>query len=187
LKVFLRGHRIGRCLAPDREVTYPTVEFQWLKTSCWGTRQGGGDHPVEPLDFPALWIKEAVHRRTHGGAPLCFRCSRVKGDGGTALPMVVTRQWTAVHLVVYIGHISERPPTRCSQPPLGGHHPRGGGATNQGGDANPTPPSHPSLASHHPRGGSAPRGSTSSTSSPPLLHLQIVPTPQVFHHHMQVC
>ena len=70
-------------------VTCPTVEFQRLKTNRWGTGQGGGDHPVEPLDFPAGAIgtmvvlapalallclsqpvtgqARKVHRHTHGG------------------------------------------------------------------------------------------------------------------------
>ena len=51
-----------------------------------------------------------------------------KRDGGTTLPMVVTKWCTAVHLAVYTGHASDCPPTCYSWPLLGGHRPRGGGA-----------------------------------------------------------
>jgi hypothetical protein len=96
-------------------------------------------------------------------------------------------------------------PLLCySRPRPGGHRPRGSGATEQAMMV-PTPQlllgrGQPvtalGVAVHRTGGGGAPRGSTSSCSSPPLIPLQmcqhhncfvVKKTPQVFHHHVQVC
>ena len=55
----------------------------------------------------------------HGGDQAYFHRSRVKSSGGTALLVVVTRQWTALTTAVYTERTSARAHSAA----------RGGGAT----------------------------------------------------------
>jgi hypothetical protein len=133
-----------------------------------------------------------VHRPRGGGArsgdQVSFPSSRLKSGGGTAPRVAVYTEHTGATLL-----------SPASLPRLGGHCPRGGGATGQGGDA---PPKHLPLglaqsvtaigvAVHRTEGCGSPRAAPRAKFR--LLFFTYfttfanVLTLQVFHHHVQVC
>jgi hypothetical protein len=65
--------------------------------------------------------------------------------GGIALPVVVTRPCTALTMAVYTRCTGAHAHSATARPGSGGHRPRGGSATGQGGGA---PPEHLLLGLH---------------------------------------
>jgi hypothetical protein len=105
-------------------VPAPTFEFQhrpWV----------GGDHLGQPRETLALRKIRAVHLPRHGGArggdPLTFSCSLLK----MAVAPDSTRRCTALTMAVYTVTSGDHPDFCYARPSLGGHRPRGGGATEQ--------------------------------------------------------
>jgi hypothetical protein len=83
----------------------------------------------------------AAHRPqgsgAYGGDQPCIPQSLDKNGGGTAPPAEVTRRCTALTTVVYTRRTGASAHSAIPRPSLGGHRPRGGGATGQSGGATP--------------------------------------------------
>ena len=110
----------------------PNDRIQRLVDRSDDHRTGGGG--TAPRVVVATWSTHRKHQ------------SLDKNGGDTALPVAVTRRCTAHTTLVYTERTGAgaHAATPLSSP--GGHHPRGGGATGQGGGApNRTPPSRPPL------------------------------------------
>ena len=128
-----------------------------------------------------LWTFRAVHR-CHGGDQPCSHALYQK----EAVAPDRTWRCTTLTMAVCTATSSDHPGSWYARPCLGGHRPRGGGATKQ---VVAVPSGQHTalglLAGHRHRGGGAPdkgwwcpHGSPPSRVSPPFLHLS---------HHLYKC
>jgi hypothetical protein len=124
----------------------------------------------------------AVHRPhsgcDHGGDQVSLPRSLEKSGSGTAPPVAVTRRCIAVITAVNTGHSGDTLSQVASRPRLGGHCPRGGGATRQGAVPHLSTIPLASSADHRHRAWRCPRASIPSLATPPFLHL---------FHHLRKC